>query len=113
MHVHYTHASAYVCDHVTTQFGGPRCQTFTLAYIDPCVTDLFLQAVQPARLQAALAALEQIETHRQALQQQWQQRLERARYEATLAWRRYERVDPDLRLVAGELERQWEEKLQE
>jgi hypothetical protein len=43
--------------------------------------------------------------------QRWQLRLERARYETELAQRRYERVDPDHRLVASELEKAWEEKL--
>jgi len=111
MHVHYTHAPAYVCDHSTQQYAGQRCQTFTLAYIDPFVAQLFLEAVQPARLEAALAALDQIEAQRQSFAQHWNQRLERARYEAELARRRYEKVDPDLRLVAAELERLWEEKL--
>jgi hypothetical protein len=48
----------------------------------------------------------------QALNRQWHQQLERARYEVAVAQTRYEQVDPALRLVAVELERQWEEKLQ-
>ena len=52
MHAHYTHAPAYICDHATQPYGEHRCQTFTLAYIDPFVIELFLQAVQPARLEA-------------------------------------------------------------
>ena len=111
LHVHYSHASAYVCDHATQQYGDPRCQSFTLAYIDPFVAQLFLEAVQPARLQATLAALDQLEAQRQAITQQWALRLERTRYDADLARRRYERVDPDNRLVAAELERLWDEKL--
>ena len=113
LHVHYTHAPAYVCDHATQQFAEARCQTFTLAYIDPFVAALFLEALQPARLEAALAALDQVEAHRQALALQWRQRLERARYETSLAQRRYERVDPDNRLVAAGLEQDWEVKLQQ
>jgi DNA invertase Pin-like site-specific DNA recombinase len=113
LHVHYTHAPAYVCDHATQQYGDRRCQTFTLAYIDPFISQLFLEAVQPARLQTALAALHQVDSQRQALAEQWRQRIQRARYEAELARRRYERVDPDLRLVAAELERLWEEKLKQ
>jgi DNA invertase Pin-like site-specific DNA recombinase len=113
LHVHYTHAPAYVCDHATQQYGDRRCQTFTLAYIDPFVEQLFLQAVQPARLQAALAALDQIDLQRQALAGQWRQRLERARYEVELAQRRYARVDPDHRLVAATLEHAWEDALQQ
>lgn len=113
LHVHYTHAPAYVCDHATQQYGDRRCQTFTTAYIDPFIEQLFLQAVEPARLQAALSALNQIETHRQSLLAQWRQRLERARYDADLAQRRYQRVDPDNRLVAAQLERDWEDSLQQ
>jgi hypothetical protein len=75
--------------------------------------ELFLEAVQPARLEVALAALEQVESQRQTLAEQWRRRLERARYTTELARRRYERVDPDNRLVAGELEQRWEAALQE
>ena len=111
MHVHYTHATAYVCDHGTQQYADHRCQTFTISYIDPFIAQLFLEAVQPAHIEAALAALDQIEAQRQAFAEQWRQRLERARYEVALARRRYEKVDPDNRLVAAELEHLWEEKL--
>jgi len=113
MHVHYTHAPAYVCDHATQQYADRRCQTFTIAYIDPFIERLFIQAVEPAHLQAALAALEQIDTYRQSLMAQWRQRLERARYDTELARRRYERVDPDNRLVAGSLEQDWENCLRQ
>jgi hypothetical protein len=51
------------------------------------------------------------EARQRQLAEQWQQRLERAHYEAELAQRRYRRVDPDHRLVAVELERDWEDKL--
>jgi DNA invertase Pin-like site-specific DNA recombinase len=111
LHVHYTHAPAYICDHATQRYADRRCQTFTLAYIDPFVEQLFLQAVQPVRLQAALSALDQIDAHRQDRSRQWRQRLERARYDTDLARRRYQRVDPDNRLVAAQLEREWEDQL--
>jgi DNA invertase Pin-like site-specific DNA recombinase len=111
MHVHYTHASAYVCDHDTREFAAPRCQTCHMNTIDQALTQLVLAAVQPARLEAALAAIQQLESQHQLLVGQWQMRLEQARYEVELARRRYERVDPDNRLVAAELEHLWEEKL--
>jgi DNA invertase Pin-like site-specific DNA recombinase len=111
LHVHYTHAPAYICDHATQRYADHRCQTFTLAYIDPFVEQLFLQAVQPARLQAAIAALDQIDAHRQSLLAQWRLRLERTRYDTELARRRYQRVDPDNRLVATQLEAEWEASL--
>lgn len=112
MHVHYTHSPAYICDFETRAYGGPRCQNFTLAHIDPVISQLVLEAVQPARLEAALAALDQLAGEHRALENHWNQRLERARYKVDLARRRYEQVDPDNRLVAAELERLWEERLQ-
>ena len=112
MYVHYTHSPAYICAHETCAYGAPRCQNFTLAHIDPVISQLVLEAVQPARLEAALAAIDQLEAERQALVHHWQQRLERTQYEVDLARDRYELVDPHNRLVAAELERLWEEKLQ-
>jgi DNA invertase Pin-like site-specific DNA recombinase len=112
MHVCYGNHPSYVCDVANHNHGEPRCQTFTIAHIDPLVTEIFLQAIQPASLEAALAAVEQVEAQRHSLTQHWLQRLERARYVADAARRRYQRVDPDNRLVAAELERDWEDKLQ-
>ncbi len=113
LHVHYTHATAYVCDHALRAYAAKRCQTFTSAYIDPFIEQLFLQAVQPARLHAALAALDQIDAQRHSLLLQWRQRIERARYAVELAQRRYQRVDPDNRLVAASLELDWESCLRQ
>ena len=111
VHTRYSNHPAYVCEVAAKMYGGPVCQTFTVAHIDKAVVEVFLEAIQPAHLEAALAALEQVETQRQTLVTRWEQRLERARYQAELARRRYERVDPDNRLVAAELERRWEDKL--
>jgi len=109
----YSNQPAYVCEHANQQYGDPRCQSFMVPHIDTAITRIFLEAIQPAHLETAMAALEQVEAHRQQLSQQWQQRLERARYQADLARRRFERVDPDNRLVATELEARWEARLQE
>jgi DNA invertase Pin-like site-specific DNA recombinase len=111
LHVHYHHASAYVCDAETRQHAGPRCQTFNLAAVDPLISQLVLEAVQPAHLEAALAALNQLDADRAALQTHWQQRLERARYAVQLSRRRYQAVDPENRLVAAKLEQAWEADL--
>lgn len=113
MHVHYTHSPAYICDYATYQFGDRRCQNLTLAHIDPLVTQIVLDAVQPVHLEAALAAVSELEKQRQQLLQAWQLRLEQARYDANLSKRRFERVDPDNRLVAAALEHDWEGKLVE
>ena len=61
----------------------------------------------------AFAALAQVEQEQAALRQQWQLRLERARYEAERARRQYNGVEPENRLVARNLEKLWEAKLRE
>ncbi len=59
----------------------------------------------------ALAALDQLEARAKQIDQQQRRQIERAQYEADLARRRYLAVDPDNRLVARSLEREWNEKL--
>jgi hypothetical protein len=70
-----------------------------------------LKALQPAELELALAALHELESRDQSILRQWQMRLERAEYEVALAERRYQEVDPANRLVAGTLERRWNDAL--
>ena len=60
-----------------------------------------------------MRAAEQAEQDRERLHAHWKQKRERAEYEAGLAKRRYNAVDPENRLVARELERQWEQRLAE
>jgi hypothetical protein len=80
--------------------------------IDDVVVALFLEAMRPAQLEIALRVVDQLQEDKQALHRQWERQLTQARYEAQLAQRQYDAVDPDNRLVAGELERRWNDKLQ-
>jgi hypothetical protein len=75
------------------------------------IAEEMLKALQPAELELALAALHELESRDEAIQRQWQMRLERAEYEVALAERRYQEVDPAHRLVAGTLERRWNDAL--
>jgi DNA invertase Pin-like site-specific DNA recombinase len=75
--------------------------------IDAAVAEAFLAAVQPAALQACLAAAQQLEDGRDAALAQWRRQAEQARYAAGKAERRYRAVDPDNRLVARALEADW------
>lgn len=111
MRVRYRDKPAYVCEATKQQFNQPRCGFFPYAHVDRAVVTAFLQAIEPASIEIALAAMEQLDEQRDALAQQWQQQLERARYEVTLAQTRYEMVDARNRLVAANLERTWEDKL--
>ena len=75
------------------------------------VVQAFFAAIRPAQLDALEAVLAAQNVECQHLVRQWDDRLQRARYAAHLAERQYNAVDPENRLVAGELERRWEEKL--
>jgi hypothetical protein len=101
----------YVCSNDQQQFGGQRCQEIRAIALDAQVEQRFLEALRPDQLELALAALGQLEQEEQTERKQWDLRLERARYEAKRAERQYQAVEPENRLVARSLERQWEEKL--
>ena len=102
---------AYVCRREQITYGTAQCLAFPMPYLDQAVADLFLEAVQPASLDATLSAFAVLEQERQTLDHHWQLRLERARYQVQLAQRQYDAVDPDHRLVAHALEKRWNEAL--
>jgi len=103
----------YRCPGAYRQFAGPTCQSLRGDGVDAAVAQAFLEAMQPAQLEVSIAALEQVEARARQVDHQWQLRIERARYEADLARRRFFAVDPENRLVARSLERDWNEKLAE
>jgi DNA invertase Pin-like site-specific DNA recombinase len=102
---------SYQCDEVHVRRAGPTCQSIRGDEVDAAVARVLLEAMQPAQLAISLATLEQVEAQARHIERQWQLRLERARYEADLARRRFLAVDPDNRLVARTLERDWNDKL--
>jgi hypothetical protein len=87
------------------------CMVFRCDLLDGVIAEEVLKALQPAELELALAALHELESRDQSILRQWQMRLERAEYEAALAERRYQEVDPANRLVAGTLEQRWNDAL--
>jgi hypothetical protein len=72
-----------------------------------------LAVLEPAALELSLAAADDLEQERARLHRNWQQQVERARYEAERARRQYDAAEPENRLVVRELERRWEEALKE
>ena len=87
------------------------CMVFRCDLLDGVIAEEMLKALQPAELELALSALHELESRDQSILRQWQMRLERAEYEVALAERRYQEVDPANRLVAGTLERRWNDAL--
>src|SRR5437667_3733124 len=114
MSVRYTRhgtTPSYECNQVHKQQGGRTCQFIRGDGVDAAVACLFLEALQPAQLEVSLATLAQIEDQARQVERQWQLRLERACYEADLARRRFLAVEPENRLVARNLEKDWNEQL--
>src|SRR5258707_3121970 len=98
----------YLCNWLRRDgLASKDCMSFRCNWLDAAVAEEVLAALQPAELELALAALEELEGRDQTIFRQWQMRLERAEYEAALAERRYQEVDPSQRLVAATLERRW------
>jgi DNA invertase Pin-like site-specific DNA recombinase len=112
-HQYHRHPApfTYDCTRLRGNYGGPLCQHVAGPCLDAFVSAQVLAALAPAALELSLAAAEQVEQERAALTQLWQQRRERAAYEAERAARQYHAVEPENRLVARTLERAWEEQL--
>jgi recombinase-like zinc beta ribbon protein len=102
----------YLCNWLRREgLASKDCMSFRCNLLDAAIAEEVLAALQPAELELALAALQELEARDQAILRQWQMRLERAEYEAALAERRYQEVDPSQRLVAATLERRWNDAL--
>ena len=101
----------YSCERKAIDYGEARCQSLSGAVLEEFITERLLQAVAPASLELSLSAAKDVEQERRQLDEQWQQRLTRSRFEVEQARRQYSAVDPDHRLVARELERRWDEAL--
>ena len=81
--------------------------------LDQLVTCQVLAALQPGAVELSLAAADDVLRERAALDENWRQRLERARTQAARIERQYQAAEPENRLVQRTLERRWEEALQE
>jgi hypothetical protein len=108
-----TSIPSYECNSVHTHFAGKTCQSIRGDEIDAAVARALLEAMRPAQLEISMAAFDQVAAQARQLDRQWQLTLERARYEAELARRRFVAVEPENRLVARTLERDWNERLAE
>jgi DNA invertase Pin-like site-specific DNA recombinase len=111
MRVAYRPRARYICMSMKRAFAEARCAHLDGPSIEAFVVQAFFDAIAPAQLETLDEVLAQRQRERHRLETYHQQQVSLARYEATLARRRYEHVDPDYRLAAAELERAWEDKL--
>jgi len=89
LHVSYKHGrkTYYSCGRHRRDPNHTRCPGMGAGPLDACVAQEVLRALEPAALALSLQALHDLEDERRRLDQQWQQRLQRARYEAERAER--------------------------
>ncbi len=113
LHVHYSgKLGRYNCDGARLNHGTERCISVSGLSMDAAIAKEVLRVLNPLGMEAAIKAIEAQSGETTAAGRQLELSLQRARYEAAHARRQYDAVDPANRLVAGELERRWNEALQ-
>jgi DNA invertase Pin-like site-specific DNA recombinase len=103
----------YQCSRSMVDYGEALCQSLAGKPLDELTTKLVLQSLEPAALEISLKVAEDLDAERRQMKSHWDKKLERAYYTAERAFRQYSAVEPENRLVARALERQWEESLAE
>ena len=102
----------YECNFLRKEgFAKKTCLTIPCHLLDRAIVERVFDILTTDQIPLSLKALEALETRDAASSQQWKMRIERADYEAQLAQRRYEEVDPSHRLVAASLEQRWNDAL--
>src|SRR5437879_5031214 len=113
LHVHYSgKIGRYNCYGARTNHGAARCISISGLSIDAAISNEVLRVLKPLGIEAALKAIKAQSSTMTAAERQLELSLHQARYEAAHARRQYAPAHPANRLVAGELERRWNEALQ-
>lgn len=105
-------AHRYQCRGDDAHVGAGLCIGIGGVRVDRAVALQILEAVSDRAVEAAIFASDQAERSRKDVIAAVERELEAARYEASLAARRYELVDPAKRHVARELEARWNDALE-
>jgi len=105
-------AGRYYCHGALVNHGTERCISFGGLRADHAVGTEVLRVLSRLGIDAALKVLKARTSDTSAAQRQFDIALQQARFSAAHARRQYDAVDPANRLVAGELERRWNEALQ-
>lgn len=113
MVVQYKGATRYICNYLRQQYRVPVCQYIPADVIDGYVVNAFLSALSSVELDAYHKAVKTQQQSLEAVERAHSQQIERLQYQVALAERQFNRVDPDNRLVAAELEQRWENALRE
>jgi DNA invertase Pin-like site-specific DNA recombinase len=101
----------YICQESVVRRGGPVCQSVPGKIVDAAIGTLLVELMTPLTLEVTLSVQRELEARATETDVLRRQHLERTRYDAELARRRYMKVDPDNRLVADALEADWNDRL--
>jgi DNA invertase Pin-like site-specific DNA recombinase len=101
----------YVCAGMRSTLATPKCQAISGADIDRAMGELLIEVMTPVALEVTLAVEQELRVRADEADGLRRKQVDRARYEAELARRRYMQVDPDNRLVADALEGEWNNRL--
>jgi len=111
-HVRRSHLEPhYVCQRYGIEHAEPICQSVPGAGLDQAIGELLIEVVTPVALEVTLSVQQELQSRVEEADRLRRSQVERARYEAQLAERRYRHVDPANRLVADSLEADWNQKL--
>lgn len=97
----------YACHGGREARGSAACQSLGGVGVDRAVSDVLLEAIAPAGIEAALQAMNEFDHQQDEQRRALELSIEKARYEVDRARRQYDEVDPANRLVAAELESRW------
>jgi len=103
----------YCCRRMAAEYGGSSCQYVHGVAVDKAVSVAILEKLTPEAILKAVEVEKEIERRVDSSDNYYAMRVESARYRANIAKKRYNKVDPDNRLVAFELERLWNLSLEE
>ena len=103
----------YECRRGWLDSGEPRCIGFGGMPVDETIAQEVLRVVQPAAVEAAVLASQEEARKQDEVLEAWGRDLQAARYAAQRAQKQYDAADPENRLVADELERRWNQALQQ
>jgi DNA invertase Pin-like site-specific DNA recombinase len=101
----------YSCQRDGIEQGRNPCQRIPGITVDRAIGELLMETMTPMALDVALAVQEELSKRLDEANRLRAKQVERIRYEADLARRRYMQVDPNNRLVADVLEAEWNQKL--
>jgi len=109
----YIQQPIYQCVYENQSRYGNICQRIPGGNMDRTIGDLILSVIDPVTMEAAVAVQREMIERKEEILRLYSQQVERTRYEMDLAKRRYLNVDPENRLVAAELEKEWNVKMRE